>query len=313
MLRVPQLWLGKADPEAPIDRPIFLLGVQGGGLTLVSRMLRRHADVVSVSGNHEYWTGADEMQNVLGPILPAELTGIKHKVPPDPMFSSTRSWTYATDQLLPAYRCTRADANDERRANFRRLLAWIVAGNGGSPNATRFTDKSQLYTVKVSYLDALLEGCEPRFLLVVRDPYAMCVRAERLRDFRPLQETHSFEERLDLTAQHWKNSIRCAVEDGDRVAHFKAVRFEDILREPEREMREICEFVDIAYDRELTPQPHHEVPRGSQFRERWHPLRTDLNDRYHADLDTRGARVIEERCGEWIRRFGYERPASNQR
>jgi len=55
----PRSWFGRFE-EAEIDRPIFLLGVQGGGLTLLSRMLRRHPQVVSVSGNHRYWSGADE-------------------------------------------------------------------------------------------------------------------------------------------------------------------------------------------------------------------------------------------------------------
>lgn len=60
--------------DKSINSPIFLLGVQGGGLSLVSRMLRRNDKVVSVTGDSNYWTGADEMQNVLGPILPAEFT-----------------------------------------------------------------------------------------------------------------------------------------------------------------------------------------------------------------------------------------------
>ena len=67
--------------DVSVDRPIFLLGVQGGGLTLVSRMLRRHPQVVSVSGNYRYWSGADEIHTVLGPILPPELTRTRYKVP----------------------------------------------------------------------------------------------------------------------------------------------------------------------------------------------------------------------------------------
>lgn len=65
----------------PIDRPIFLLDVQCGGLTLVSRMLSRQPSVVSVTGNYRYWSGADEMHTVLDPILPAELTGLAIRYP----------------------------------------------------------------------------------------------------------------------------------------------------------------------------------------------------------------------------------------
>ena len=51
--------------EFSLNSPVFLLGTQGGGLTLVSRMLRRNREVVSVTGNNGYWSGADEMQAVL--------------------------------------------------------------------------------------------------------------------------------------------------------------------------------------------------------------------------------------------------------
>lgn len=76
---------------------------KGGGLTLLARMLRRHPQVVSVTGDHRYWSGADEMHTVFGPILPSELTGTRYKVPwPDhPVYKPPRSWTYACDELLP--------------------------------------------------------------------------------------------------------------------------------------------------------------------------------------------------------------------
>lgn len=48
----------------PIQRPIFLLGSQSGGLTLLARILRRHASLVYCTGNSRYWAGSDEMQNV---------------------------------------------------------------------------------------------------------------------------------------------------------------------------------------------------------------------------------------------------------
>ena len=93
-------WLGdprgyREPPAYRIDRPVFLIGTQGGGLTLLSRMLRRHRDVISVAGNCRYWTSADELQNVYGPVLPAELTGLRYKAPRDPRLPAPRSWTYA--------------------------------------------------------------------------------------------------------------------------------------------------------------------------------------------------------------------------
>ena len=56
--------------DVAIDRPIFLLGTQGAGLTLLSRILRRHPLVVGATGGHRYWAGADEGQNVFAGALP---------------------------------------------------------------------------------------------------------------------------------------------------------------------------------------------------------------------------------------------------
>lgn len=127
VLNLPMLWLRRrlwrihpkrwfADLDSiPIDRPIFLLGVQGGGLTLIGRMLRRHPHVVSVTGNNSYWAGPDEMQNVLGPMLPPMLTGLQYKIPSHPQCPN-RDWLYATDDLLPLYRGTREAATAQMAA-----------------------------------------------------------------------------------------------------------------------------------------------------------------------------------------------------
>ena len=76
--------------DVTIDRPIFLLGTQGSGLTLISRMLRRNKSAVSVTGNYRYWAGADEMKSVLGPILPVELKAFEHIKPYPPLISIGR-------------------------------------------------------------------------------------------------------------------------------------------------------------------------------------------------------------------------------
>lgn len=297
--------------EIPIDRPIFLLGVQGGGLTLVSRMLRRQPHVVSVTGNHRYWAGADEMQNVLGQILPAPFTGIKHKVPPDDIFGSPRGWSYATDQLLPKYRCTERDATQEFKAAFEKTLRWLIQRHAEDSGDARFVDKSQLYTVKVSFLNALLREHHPKFLLVTRDPYALCLRAAhgRLYDHPQVKGGCSLLQKLRFACEHWTNSMRCALDDGDKVEAFQWMRFEDLLSNPEAELPQICEFLELAFDPDMLPQPHHRLPLGSTRRDRWYPLRPDVNDRYFQSATLEQIEIIDGICGDYARHFGYGRPA----
>lgn len=293
-----------------IHSPIFFLGVQGGGLTLVSRILRRHRDVVSVTGSCRYWSGADEMQNVLGPILPPELTGIRHKLPPSATFGSVRGWVYATDELFPAYRLTEKDAVPEVAQKFRHIIRWLITRHALSGSRPRFTDKSQVYTVKVPFLNALLWDCSPRFVLVTRNPYAMCYRAAAGASpaLRALPSSYTFRDRLTLAAQHWANSFSTALADRDKVNHFLVLRFEDLLESPERKIRELLAFADLEFEPSLVPGPGQRVPFGTTRMTRWFPMRTNVNDRHLAALDDESVEVIAERCEPIANHLGYPRP-----
>src|SRR5436190_13987835 len=91
----------------PIDRPIFVLGLQGGGTTLLARCLLRHRDVVSMSGNSAYWVATDELGFVRNRMsrLPASLWSSSHRVDLDhPVFGVSHNSVYACDALLPSYR-----------------------------------------------------------------------------------------------------------------------------------------------------------------------------------------------------------------
>ena len=289
-----------------IDRPIFLLGTQNGGLTLISRMLRRNSSVISVTGNNSYWAGADEMQNILGPVLPKELTGIKHKVPPDEIFGSPREWIYATDRLLPKYRLTAADTTHETGQALQKVIRESIKRHGGG-EAVRFTDKSQLYTVKVAFINALLRESNPYFILVTRNPYAVCFsRAGGTPSLTNLSKSHDFNARLELAAQHWNNSMKCALEDGHQIDNFMTIRFEGVLANPRGRLEEICEFTDLLFSEEMVPQEHHQIPPGSTRKDRWYPVRPDVNDRSLSQISPDQIEIVRKTCGELAGQFGYE-------
>lgn len=303
----PRFWLG-AFNDAVIDRPIFLLRVQGGGLTHLSRMLRRHPGVVSVTGNYRYWSGADEMHTVFGPVLPAELTGTRYKVPAQdhPIYKPPRSWTYACDELLPYYRKTAEDANPRAKQTLERVIRYCV-GRYGKGKA-RFVDKSQVYTVRVSLLHELLREYQPKFVLVVNNPCATCYRAAlgKAQDMERLKGVLPFKARLEICAQHWANSVRCALED--KADDMLVVRFEDLLQEPKRELRRICEHIELNFREDMLPAPHHKIPFGSRFRDRWWPLSLDRTLHYIEKAAPEEIELINRRCRSIANDLGYKAP-----
>ncbi len=293
-----------------IDRPIFLVGNQGEGLTLLGRMLRRHELAVSISGNSKYWSGADELQGVMNLRLPESLAqkgkwfghGIDHEVLTPP-----HSFSYASKELLPVYRKTADDASGKDAQKLKFLIKEAIHRFGRHPSESRFIDKSQTFTVKISFVNQLLQGCNPFFILLTRNPFASCIRAAtgKAGDMKRYARSMSLEERLRICCEHWANSMRCATQDGTAIKNFMYLRFEDLLSDPESSLKQVCKFVGLEFFSDMVPAAEHKLPLGSRFRDRWYPMRTDVNDSYINNLTISQRDLINDYCGEQAKQFGY--------
>lgn len=296
-----------------IDRPIFLLGNQGDGITLISRFLRRHPEVVSCSGNSNYWTGADEMQRAMEYRLPhlLRLSGSLLKTDPEhPMLTMPRSWSYGCDELYEAYQSTENDMLERDRSRFRAVIGECVY-RFGRTKTVRFIDKSQIYTLKSRYIQSLLAECEPYFVLITRDPYASCFRAAhgKAGDMARYSSFLSFDKRFDLCIQHWNNCMSTLLKDSAKLKHFKYWRYEDFLSAPETHTKELCEFVGLDYDPDMLPAVEHRIPFGTKYGDRWYPLRPDNNQAYFDKMTMEQFLRVQSVCGETAKKLGYSFPA----
>jgi hypothetical protein len=291
----------------PLDRPIFVLGVQGGGTTLVCRCLLRHSVVVSMAGASDYWVATDELGFVRNRMrrLPPALWSSAHRTDlNDPLLGTEHASIYASDFMLPRYRNTAEDATAEDAATFARLLREHIAVYARDPRRARFVDKTHTYTVKIPYLDRLLDGHQPHFVLVVRNPSTTSFRAVR-RKPPSWRRDVAYEDQLRLVAQHWRNSTRLALQDGIATGRFIALRFEDFLVNPSAVVRAICDSVHLGYDDDLIPQPEHTIPFATlPWDRKWYPLEGDEWRDQVGDLE---AQIVEEECGELIDDLGYTR------
>lgn len=293
-----------------INEPIFLLGNQGDGLTLLSRMLRRHHSIVSATGNASYWSGASEMQNVFEPILGYRLSGIRLNAPKHYRLKPPRSWSYACDDLISQYRKVENEATYEDSRRLKKAIRIAVAAHGKGIEKPRFVDKSQVFTVKVSFISKLLQDNNPLFIYLTRNPYASIYRAAlgKAGDMKRYSNFLSLKERFQICLEHWRNTAKAIEEDKEKVPRFKQVAFEHLLMRPEAVLRDICEFVGLNYSENLLPQPHHKLPLGTRYEERWYPLRPDVNNRYLNEIPKEYVCMIKEECGELAERYGYLPP-----
>jgi len=301
--------------DVPIDRPVFLLGVQGGGGTIVARTLYRHSQAVYASGNSDYWAGADEIHNSLHIIkdLPESLIhrsahffNVDGRLDCHPLYGYQRSWLYATDEFLPTYRHEGPAADRQTADALRRVIRKIILAYAHDPARARFIDMSQLYTIQVPFLAELLRGSDPRFILLTRNPYITCARAMR-------KEYEEYGTRVDLTSEqklrcaieHWDNSYRSALTDCEQQKMVQ-VRYEDFLEDPEREVRRMCELAEMEFEPAQVPQAGQRIPLGSLSEEKWYPLKRDENARYLDSLSPDLIGALNQRSADLIRRLGYE-------
>ncbi len=290
--------------DLAIDRPIFLLGTQGGGLTLLARMLQRHPDVITAAGNADYWTSANELQNVYGPMLPFDLTGLRYKAPPHPVLTAPRSWTFATKDLLPLYRRTSADKEvSDKLKNVIRLSGLRHAKD---KSKFRFLDKSQAFSVRVGMLHDIAP--DAKFILVPREPYVSVYRAAtgKAGDMKRLEYKIPYEERIRLCAEHYGNSMRAVFEDAEKKnIKIHLLPFETLLKEPARSLREVCDFAELDFSPDMLPSSEHKMPMGSRFLDRWYPIRTNVNDGYEKKIDAFVIDTVNAYAGDLIEKLGY--------
>jgi hypothetical protein len=290
----------------PLDRPIFFLGVQGGGETIVGRCLRRNPVVVSMSGNSGHWTGIDELGVVRNRMarLPSALWGCKFRTDIEhSLFGPNQNSVYACDALLPFYRRTAEDADDADGARFRRLLREHIAVYARNPREARFFDKTHTNTLKVPLLAEYLRGCEPCFVLVARNPYSWCHRAVRRK--RPAYRVVlAPEQELRLAAEHWANSYRIALKDAAAIPNVTVVRFEDFVADPAPTVQRLCAFVGLEFEPSMVPRPGDRFPFATLPNDRkWHPL---FADPWLAQVMDEEAAVVASVCEPVARELGYE-------
>jgi Sulfotransferase family len=293
----------------PLERPIFFLGVQGAGETIVGRCLRRHPSVVSMSGNSGYWTGIDELGVVRNRMarLPSSLWGGKYRSDIEHrLFGSNHSSIYACDALLPFYRRTAEDAVAADGRRFRRLLREHIAVYAHDRSSARFFDKTHTNTLKLPLIVEYLRDCEPFFVLVARNPYSWCYRAVRRK--RPSYRVSlSAEQELRLAAEHWANSYRVALEDAIQIPNVATVRFEDFVADAEGTVRSLCAFLGLDFCDEMVPQPEQTLPFATLPGDRkWYPL---FRDQWLASVGDSEAEIIRSECESVAASFGYGRSA----
>lgn len=119
-----------------------------------------------------------------------------------------------------------------------RLFYRMYAARFGKP---RWGDKTPLYSHHLRAIQEMLP--EARFIHLVRDG----------RDAAVSLREHWFSPGRDIAVQatFWRDNLLAARREGAACRHFLEVRFEDLVRNPEAVLREICDFISLDFRPEM--------------------------------------------------------------
>lgn len=182
-------------------------------------------------------------------------------------------------------------------ACYADLIRVIFAAYAKSQGKPFSADKTPANALSFPLLGELFTGS--RFLHLVRDPRSVCMSTV-------VQPWHRHG--IAEAARTWA-MFASAVSDARRRMENRILelRYEDLLAQPETQLRNICSFLDISFDPLMLEYPRTaRVPVGGHASGAWAPLNPVLR-RWEAALSRNDVSVIEYLCRGQMERLGYRR------
>lgn len=269
--------------------PIFIAGTDRAGKTLLSAILSSHPRISVPAVGSNLWTlfygrfgdlaDPEAFERCL-----AELLAYKH-----------------ISYLTPDVQRLRDDfrAGPRTYARLFELLQVQYAERMGKP---RWGDQTGLVE---GYADEIMAAYPAaRMVHMIRDP----------RDRYDASITMWPEGRLRVggAVARWRYSARHAATNRRRYPdRYLVVRYEDLVRDPERTTRTVCEMVDEAYEPgmlELNGMPTYRAKLldGRPADVEGPIIRADFVGTYRGRIPVRELRFLESRAAGHMRALGYE-------
>lgn len=114
----------------------------------------------------------------------------------------------------------------------------------------RWGDKTPQYNHQLRLLGGLLP--ETRFIHLVRDGRDVALS---IRSFWWGQKT------VDEAAEWWSEQIAKTRRQAAEVEHYLEVRYEDLVRDPRRELHRICEYLELPWEKQMLDYQHRAASR----------------------------------------------------
>lgn len=243
------------------DRPIFVVGSPRSGTTLLRAILDAHSALLAPP----WETGAFIC---LAPMLNGDLPKIL--------------------KLMPGFPMQREDFIAWLRHSVDDLFARVAPATG----KRRWVEKTPLHVLHIPLI------CETypqaQFIHIIRNGYEVV---------RSLQNMHWAPRQIRWSTQTWIDAVQTGRRDGTPLGpgQYMEVRYEQLTREPEPVIRQVCEFLQEPFEPGLLN--YHQQPNNI-----WGEKRDAIQDKpvnKHRDLGLVQRWVFRSLAGPLMRELGY--------
>jgi hypothetical protein len=285
--------LAAVDPAAPavldeelLARPVFVVGYPKSGTTLLLALLDGHPELVVVPGETRWFTDPEPT------LVQLHERWIRYLVNPSGQ--------------EPFWLLGRPDEDDDPYLAFtERLLAAAAHGDlltalaaaFWAPGARAWVEKTPLHVFRVDEIRRRFPAA--RFVHVVRDPRATVAAIRRF-------ARHGWSTDVDETLD---GVARALAQAADAPDAYLVVRYEDVVRAPEQELRRVADFVGVDWSDSLLRPTLAGVPMRANSA--WLDRRVvgEIHDRsLDNELDRRTLALVHARTSRAARELGYELP-----
>jgi hypothetical protein len=206
-----------------VDAPApFVIGAARSGTTLLRMMLDAHGELAMPFETQLLPELLDARDDGASPAELAELL-VTHRRWPD--------FGLDADEIRTEFTSVEPFDLAEAMRRFYRAYA-------RSQGKARWGDKSPGYALHVARIGALLP--EAHFVHLIRDGRDVRLSQLKRGSDHPNAKKH---------ARRWRKRVRTAQKEGATLpGRYMELRYEDLITDPEPELRRICDFVGLDFD-----------------------------------------------------------------
>ncbi len=219
---------GVSDPADPRTPAPFLIGAARSGTDLLGTMLGAHSEMRMLNE-----TGFVPQ---LAEMIRSEPMTVERVLKVMIAAGPLENQGVSEDEM----RSRLSALDDLKAAAVLRTFYDLAAENAG---AARWGDDTPSYLKRMRRIQRALS--EARFIHVVRDG----------RDTLAAKPAELNTGAAIATGQRWNKKVRSARVQAHLMNHLLEVRYEDLIADPEKELRRVCEFIELDFEPGMIDPP----------------------------------------------------------